>query len=63
MTKHNRDAVYKAYAELEAAAEAFYTAVGQFQKVYDPRNTGMGELCEHINEVLADVDAELDEEL
>ena len=54
------DVVYKAYAELEAAAEAFYEAVGKFQPVYNLKTVSLGDLCEHVHVELANVDLELD---
>lgn len=63
MTKAEKSAIYAAYADLEAAAEAFYNAIGTFQKAYNPDTVGLDELCEHINCTLVDVDAELDDVL
>jgi len=61
MTKVERSQLLAAYAELEAATEAYYNAVGKFQQVYNPKTVGLDELCEHINCVMIEVDEELDE--
>ena len=52
--------ILEAYAELEQACMAFGQALAKFQKVYDPNTVGLTELAEQIDEVLADIDAELD---
>ena len=61
MTKAERSKLLAAYAELEAATEAYYLAVDKFRKVYDPKTVGLDELCEDINCVMVEIDEELDE--
>ena len=61
MTKQEASAAYAAYAELEAAAEAFYTAAQKMSK-YCPREAGpLNRLCEDINIQVICCDDELDE--
>ena len=50
------------FAELEKAAQEFKAALLKFQSVYDPQTVGIVETCEHIDEVLFDIDAELQEQ-
>ena len=50
------------FAELEKAAQEFKAALLKFQSVYDPQTVGIAETCEHIDEVLFDIDAELQEQ-
>ena len=52
--------ILEAYAELEQACMAFRAALFKFKQVYDPNTVGLTELAEQIDEVLADIDAELD---
>ncbi len=47
------------FAELEKAAQQFKAALLKFQSVYDPETVGIVETCEHIDEVLFDIDQEL----
>lgn len=49
------------FAELEKAAQQFKAALLKFQTVYDPVSVGIVETCEHIDEVLFDIDQELQE--
>lgn len=63
MTKQEASAAYAAYAELESAAEAFYTAADRMAKVLPAEANALYALCEHINLHVASVDAELDEVL
>ena len=63
MTKHEATAAYAAYAELEAAAEAFYAAVTKVTKVLPDSGNRLNELCEDINCAVIYVDDELDEVL
>lgn len=60
MLKTDAAAVYAAYAELESATEAYYAALGAFRKVYEPKNIGIDELCEHVNMCMIEIDDELD---
>ena len=52
--------ILAAYAELEQACMAFRAALFNFKQVYDPNTVGLSELADQIDEVLADIDAELD---
>ena len=54
-------AILTAYAELEAATEAYYEAIDKFKAVYKPQTVNLDELCENINCVLVEVDSELDD--
>jgi len=47
------------FAELERAAQEFKAALLKFQSVYDPATVGIEETCEHIDQVLFDIDQEL----
>jgi hypothetical protein len=47
------------FIELEQAAEQFKAALIRFQSVYDPETVGIGETCEHIDQVLWDIEQEL----
>jgi hypothetical protein len=49
------------FAELEQAAQEFKAALIKFQTVYDPVTVGIEDFCEHIDEVLFDIDTELTE--
>ena len=49
------------FKELERAAQEFKAALIKFQTVYDPKTVGIVETCEHIDEVLFDIDTELTE--
>jgi hypothetical protein len=49
------------FKELERAAQEFAAALLKFQSVYDPVTVGIEDLCEHIDEVLFDIDTELTE--
>jgi hypothetical protein len=61
MSKTKAAELYTAYSNLEAATEAYYKAIAEFQKVYNPESVGLDEFCEHINCVMVEIDAELDE--
>ena len=63
MTKQEASQAYVAYAELENAAEAFYAAVIKINKLFPEKAERLGTICEEINFVVCDVDAELDEVL
>lgn len=52
--------ILEAYAELDVACATFRAALFKFKQVYDPNTVGLTELAEQIDEVLADIDAELD---
>lgn len=54
-------AILAAYAELEAATEAYYEAIDKFKAVYKPQTVNLDEFCENINCMIVEVDAELDE--
>jgi len=49
------------FKELERAAREFKAALLKFQSVYDPVTVGIEDFCEHIDEVLFDIDTELTE--
>lgn len=63
MTNTEAQAAYAAYAELEAAAEAFYAAATKVIKVLPEASNRLNNLCEDINCVVIHVDDELDEVL
>jgi hypothetical protein len=47
------------FAELEQAAQQFKAALLKFQSVYDPETVGIVEACEHIDEIVFDIEQEL----
>jgi hypothetical protein len=61
MTKQQAQAYYAAYAELEAAAEAFYSAADKMAKLLPSEANALYALSEHINMHMASIDSELDE--
>lgn len=63
MLKSEATAAYAAYAELEAAAEAFYAAATKVIKVLPDTSNRLNSLCEDINCAVIHVDDELDEVL
>lgn len=63
MTKEDTSAAYAAYAELESAAEAFYTAAHKMAQVLPAEATALYALCEAVNMQIAVLDDELDEVL
>jgi hypothetical protein len=64
MTKQESAAVYAAYAELESAAEAFYTAAHNMAKHCPKAQANrLYRLCEDINVETVAIDIELDEVL
>ena len=63
MTKQEAAAHYAAFAGLEAAAEAFYTAADRMAKLLPSEANALYALSEHINMHMASIDAELDEVL
>lgn len=63
MTKQEASAAYAAYAELEAAAEAFYAAAHKMAKHCPREANQLNRLCEDINIQVICCDDELDEVL
>ena len=63
MTKQEASAAYAAYAELEAAAEAFYAAAQNMSKFCTREAPQLNRLCEDINILVTCCDIELDEVL
>lgn len=61
MTKTQAAAVYAAYAELELAAEQFYTAADQLGRLVPELKQQLNEACEELNCVIVAADTELDE--
>jgi hypothetical protein len=61
MTKQETRAAYAAYAELETAAEAFYTAAHKMAQVLPSEANALYALCDAVNMQIVAVDAELDE--
>ena len=49
------------FVELDKAAQEFKAALLKFQTVYDPETVGIVEFCEHIDEVLWDIEQEMEE--
>jgi hypothetical protein len=63
MTKEETSAAYAAYAELERAAEEFYTAADRMAKVLPAEANALYALCEAVNMQIAVLDDEFDEVL
>ena len=63
MTKQDAQPLYAAYAELEAAAEAFYTAAAKMAELLPQEANSLYAICESVNMVVAGCEAELDEVL
>jgi hypothetical protein len=63
MTKQESAAHYAAYAELESAAEAFYTAAHNMAQLLPEEATALYELCDTVNMQMVAVDVTLDEVL
>ena len=63
MTKQEAAAHYAAYAELEAAAEAFYTAAHKMAQLLPSEANDLYAICEAVNMQIVAVDVELDEVL
>ena len=64
MTKQEAQAAYAAYAELEAAAEAFYTAAHKMAAIVSKTEANaLYELCDEVSVQMAILDCELDEVL
>jgi hypothetical protein len=64
MTKQESAAVYAAYAELESAAEQFYTAAqAMAQHCPKAQANRLYRLCEDINVETVAIDTQLDEVL
>jgi len=61
MLKSERAAHYAAYAELEAAAEAFYTAAHKMAQLLPSEANSLYALCDSVNMQIVAVDVELDE--
>jgi len=61
MTKQEAAAHYAAYAELEAAAEAFYTAAHKMAQLLPSEANSLHALCDSVNMQIVAVDVELDE--
>lgn len=61
MTKPEAQPLYAAYAELEAAAEAFYNAAARMAALLPTEAERLYGICEEVNVVIAGCDAELDE--
>jgi hypothetical protein len=53
--------IVQKYLELERAAREFKAALIKFQSVYDPKTVGIAEFCEHIDEVLWDIEQEMED--
>lgn len=63
MTKQEAGSVYAAYAELEAAAEAFYVAATKMAQLLPSEANDLYAICEAVNMQVVAVDTELDEVL
>ena len=63
MSKQAAQPLYAAYAELEAAAEAFYAAAANMAALLPTEAERLYAICEEVNVVIASCDAELDEVL
>ena len=63
MTKQEACVYYTAYAELEAAAEAFYTAANKMAALVPAEANALYALCDAVNMQVAVIDTELDEVL
>ncbi len=55
--------LYTAYAELEAASEAFYAAASKMGALLPQKNALLCSTCEDVNFAIVEIDAELDEVL
>jgi hypothetical protein len=63
MTKQEAAVYYSAYADLEAAAEAFYTAAHKMAELMPTEANALYALCDAVNMQVVAVDTELDEVL
>lgn len=63
MTKPEQAAIYAAYAELEAAAEAFYLAATKLGTLVPDVKFTLDSVCDDVNFAVVHVDTELDEVL
>lgn len=63
MTKQESAAVYAAYAELERAAEAFYTAADKMGQLVPSLKQQLNTASEELNFAVVAADTELDEVL
>jgi hypothetical protein len=61
MTNPGIGAYYEAYAELEAAADAFYTAAHKMADLLPNKAAALYDVCDAVNDQVVDVDVELDE--
>ncbi len=61
MLKSEAAAHYAAYAELEAAAEALYTAAHKMAQLLPSEANSLYALCDAVNMQIVAVDVELDE--
>lgn len=61
MTKQESAAYYAAYAELEAAAEAFYQAAQRICTLVPALDKYIGPVCDEVNGFVVAADSELDE--
>lgn len=63
MTKQDAAQHYAAYAELERAAEAFYTAAHKMAQLLPSEANALYALCDAVNMQIVAVDVTLDEEI
>ena len=63
MTKQEAQLHYAAYAELEASAEAFYTAAQRMAELVPEMKPYVGTVCDEVNAFVVGCDQELDEVL
>jgi hypothetical protein len=61
MTKQESAAIYAAYAELERAAEAFYTAADKLGQLVPSLKQQLNTASEELNFAVVAADTELDE--
>ena len=61
MTKQESAAIYAAYAELESAAEAFYTAADKLGQLVPSLKQQLNTASEELNFAVVAADTELDE--
>jgi hypothetical protein len=55
------DMIDQKFKELGRAAQEFKAALLKFQSVYDPETVGIAETCEHIDEILFDIEQEVED--
>ena len=63
MTKQEASKYYTAYADLESAAEAFYTAAQRMADLVPEMKPYVGMVCDEVNAFVVGADQELDEVL